>query len=488
MTAHATSKGGAAPGGRAPLAARSPVLFWAWRNLFSSPLNVVLTLVCGWLTWAVVSSLVDWAILRAVIDAGSRDECRALMDDRAAARGREPGHFGACWAVIATNVTDLVYGFYPREHWWRPNLAFALMLPALAGVLWERAPGRGWWLLFACFYPFVAAWLLVGGDLFLAVVLALAAAGLAAAGLAPALREGGLTRRSAAPLAVAAVALVLSGILFSGAGLERVDTRSFGGFLLTLVIGITGIALSLPLGLLLALARRSSMPVLRLFAVVFIEFIRGVPLITLLFIASILMAYFLPPDATVDLLLRVLIMVTLFASAYMAEVVRGGFQALPRGQYEAAEALGLSYWQGMRKVVMPQVLKITIPGIVNSFIALYKDTTLVIIIGLFDPIGTGRVLLSDAQWAGLAAEMYFFCAVFFFVSCFLMSRYSLWLERRLSHGHERLGGKVRARPGGGTRRWPTKTRAGARPPRPRPARAPRARAATARAPGAPGSR
>ena len=224
-------------------------------------------------------------------------------------------------------------------------------------------------------------------------------------------------------------------LLIGGAGLTPVPTDKFGGFMLTLVIGITGIAASLPIGIALALGRQSNLPIIRLFSIGFIEFIRGVPLITLLFVASTMLSYFLPPGTSFDLLLRVLIMVTLFASAYMAEVIRGGLQAIPNGQIEAADAMGLKYWSSMRLVVLPQALKISIPGIVNTFIGLYKDTTLVLIIGLLDPLGVGRASLADTKWTGLAYEVYLFVAIFFFISCFSMARYSLYLENKLQTGH-----------------------------------------------------
>ena len=353
--------------GQAPITERIPAIGWLWHNLFSTPLNTILTIFSLWFIWKVGFSFIDWAFLNGVLFADSRVGCREISPH------------GACWAIISERFDIFVYGRYPHEHRWRVNLSFILLIVALAPVLWETMPFRKRGLLFTCAYPFIAGILLAGG-------------------------------------------------LF---GIEPVNTRNFSGFMLTLVIGVTGISLSLPIGVALALARRSSMPVLRIISVVFIEFIRGVPLITLLFIASVLLAYFLPPGTDFDLIIRVLIMVTLFASAYMAEVIRGGFQSLPRGQYEAAEALGLSYWKSLQKIYLPQVLRVSIPGIVNSFIGLYKDTTLVIIIGLLDPLGIGRSLLSDAKWAGLAAEMYLFVALFYFISCFAMSRYSLYLERKL---------------------------------------------------------
>lgn len=291
---------------------------------------------------------------------------------------------GACWAFIAKRWELFTFGFYPAEERWRPILAFVLFLLVVLLLLWENFPGRKkliWWTLL---FPIVAAWLLLGGF-----------------------------------------------------GLEKVSTDQFGGFLLTVVIGVTGIALSLPLGILLALGRQSNLPIIKYACVGFIEFIRGVPLITLLFVASTMLSYFLPPGTNFNLLLRVLIMVTLFASAYMAEVIRGGLQALPKGQIEAADGMGLKYWQSMRLIVLPQALKISIPGIVNTFIGLYKDSTLVIVIGLLDPLGIGQASLADTKWQGLSNEVYLFVALFFFVSCFAMARYSLYLERKLDTGHKR---------------------------------------------------
>ncbi len=291
---------------------------------------------------------------------------------------------GACWAFVGKRFHLFVYGFYPFDERWRVNLCFVLLPIALWPVLFDGAPFRKHLLKLSMAFPFLAGWLLVGGF-----------------------------------------------------GLKPVATDSFGGFMLTLVIGVTGIVASLPIGVALALGRQSKMPIVRVICVSFIEFIRGVPLITLLFVASTMLNYFLPPGTTFDLLLRVLIMVTLFSSAYIAEVVRGGLQAIPKGQVEAADAMGLKYWQAMRLIVLPQALKISIPGIVNTFIGLYKDTTLVIIIGLLDPLGIGRASLADTKWNGLSTEVYVFVAIFFFLSCISMARYSLYLENKLHTGHKR---------------------------------------------------
>ncbi len=312
----------------------------------------------------------------------------ALFDatfDAASRRECQDAGDGACWAFVIRHLESFTFGFYPDAERWRPVLALLLLGLALVPLLYDKTPHRKLGMIYSGIYPIIAAWLLLG-----------------------------------------------DGVL-----LEKVGTDQFGGFLLTLVIGVTGITLSLPIGIVLALGRQSKLPIIKASCVCFIEFIRGVPLITLLFVASTMLSYFLPPGTQFNLLLRVLIMVTLFASAYMAEVIRGGLQAIPRGQYEAADAMGLKYWQSMRLIILPQALKISIPGIVNTFIGLFKDTTLVIVIGLLDPLGISRMSLANNNWQGLSTEAYLFIAVFFFICCFGMSRYSLWLEDQLHRGHKR---------------------------------------------------
>ncbi len=354
-----------------PRLASGPI-YWIRENLLSSWLNIALTLVAVYFLYWLIPTALNWALFDAVFTAESRKECLSIGS-------------GACWAFVGERSEQFIYGFYPAEERWRVDLSFVLLIVALVPVLFAQIPGRGSLLIFAFIYPVLAFFLLVGSDL----------------------------------------------IPF----LPAVETAKFGGFMLTMVVGVTGIVASLPIGIVLALGRQSKMPIIRILCVLFIEFIRGVPLITLLFVASTMLNYFLPPGTTFDLLLRVLIMVTLFSSAYLAEVIRGGLQAIPKGQTEAADALGLRYWQSMRLIVLPQALKISIPGIVNSFIGLFKDTTLVSIIGLLDPLGIGRAALSDIKWTGLASEVYVFIAVFFFVCCFGMSRYSLYLEKKLETGH-----------------------------------------------------
>jgi general L-amino acid transport system permease protein len=280
--------------------------------------------------------------------------------------------------VINERFNQFMFGFYPSELYWRPVLAFVLMGFAAVPVLFDHVPYRKYGLMYAATFPIIAYFLIWGG-----------------------------------------------------LGLEPIDSDQIGGFLLAVIIGVTGITASLPIGIVLALGRQSSMFFIKTICVVFIEFIRGVPLITLLFVASSLLNYFLPPGTSFDLIMRVVIMVSLFASAYMAEVIRGGLAALPSGQYEAADALGLNYWKSTRLIIMPQALKVSIPGIVNTFIGLFKDTTLVSVIGLLDPVGLLNPIRATAEWNGILWELYLFVAVFFWIFCFSMSRYSMYLEKKL---------------------------------------------------------
>ena len=281
-----------------------------------------------------------------------------------------------------------MYGFYPESERWRVNVSYAIGVILLIPLLVPRIPFKRMnAILFFAIYPVLAFCLLVGG----------------------------------VPT------------------LPHVETRLWGGLLITLVISFTGIILSLPLGILLALGRRSGLPFIRTLSVLFIELWRGVPLITVLFFASYMLPFFLPEEWRIDPLLRVLIGVVLFAGAYMAEVVRGGLQAIPRGQFEAALALGLSHWRMMALVILPQALRVVIPGIVNSFIALFKDTSLVLTVAIFDLLGQLRAAFADPTWATpstLFTGFAFAGAIYFLIS-FGMSRYALFMERRLSSGQAR---------------------------------------------------
>lgn len=406
------------------------ILKWMHENLFSSPLNAVLTLIGGFsVAWLVVS-VFPW-LQHSVWNASSLNECRAIIT-----RTWGEGAHGACWAVIRERWPQYLYGFYPNDAYWRPNLAFILMLVAIAPVLFDRLPRKMLW--FSAAFPAFAYWLLWGGSFWLSVSIL---AGFAAGAIAFRLLHP--ITGAIGSVAAALVAPVLWWLFLAApvAGLvdqvipidlAHVSSDKFGGFLLAFVIGVCGIVFSLPMGILLSLGRRSHMPLIRTTSVLFIEFIRGVPLITLLFTASFLLSYFLPPGTSFDLILRVIIMVTFFSAAYIAEVIRGGLAALPRGQFEAADALGLDYWKAQRLIIMPQALKISIPGIVSSFIGLFKDTTLVIFVSLLDPLkGITDAVRASAAWNGIYWEPYIFAGSIFFIFCFGMSRYSMYLERKL---------------------------------------------------------
>lgn len=418
-----------------PPATEVGLIGWLRENLFSGWLHTGLTIVALAFIYMILSIIIPW-IVSPTWNAGSLDECRGILSDL----GRE-GHFsGACWGVIRDRWVQLLFGFYPDYLYWRPILALVLLAVALAPVLFgEYVPKN--LIRFSALYPFIMPWLLWGGSVwapimviaglgigYVAYKLVAAAAGTILAGI------------------VAVIAAVLWWLFLAGPvsglfqsviplGLELVDSRNFGGFMLSLTIGITAIAISLPLGIFLALGRQSDLLIVKGLCVGFIEFIRGVPLITLLFVASTLLNIFMPPGTNFDIILRVIIMATLFSSAYIAEVVRGGLASLPSGQYEGADSLGLTYWQAQRLVIMPQALKISIPGIVGTFIGLFKDTTLVSIIGLLDPLGLSNAIRADSDWNGIVWELYGFIALLFFIFCFGMSRYSMWLERKLETGH-----------------------------------------------------
>ncbi|PTW40837.1 amino acid ABC transporter permease [Rhodovulum kholense] len=408
-------------------------LGWLRQNLFSSWLNAALTLVSLALIGALLAAVLPW-VVHSSWTANSLSECREQIK---AAYG--PEESGACWAVIRERWSQLIFGFYPSEIYWRPILAFGTALGGLAPVLFPGVPRRALYLTAAA--PFLVPWLLWGGTVWLPVAVAfgfvLGYAGFRV--VAP--WAGGILGAIAAGLVPVLWWLLLAGKAAGGLqeilplGIEPVSSRNFGGFMLSITIGLTAITLSLPIGILLALGRQSRMFIVKVICVGVIEFVRGVPLITLLFVAWLLLNYFMPPNTNFDIILRVIIMVTLFASAYVAEVIRGGLAALPRGQYEAADALGLDYWKAQRLIVMPQALKISIPGIVSTFIGVFKDTTLVSIIGLLDPVGFSNSIRADVNWNGIVWELYGFIALMFFIFCFSMSRYSMYLERRLRTGH-----------------------------------------------------
>ena len=402
---------------------------WLRENLFSSVANAITTILSlAVIVWLVVK-FAPW-FLNGVWDAGSLNECREIL----------AGETGACFAVLVARFNQLMFGFYDTDQIWRPILILALFVPAVAPVLGEGSIRRFWPLSVA--YPLFAFYLIFGGSIWgIVSFLVGLGVGYAAFRLLRGTVSGPLAALGAALVtvvfwlfAVDPLATELRSAL-GYVGLRSIDTAKMGGVLLAMILGVSGIVLSFPIGILLALGRQSDMPVVKMLCVGFIEFFRGVPLITLLFVASTLLNYFLPPSTDFDLLLRVVILVVIFASAYMAEVIRGGLAAVPKGQYEAAQAMGLPYWDSMRLIVLPQALKISIPGIVSTFIGLFKDTTLVSIIGLYDILGIRTAIDSSPQWRGIFWELLFFAGAFFFVCCFAMSRYSMYVERKLDTGH-----------------------------------------------------
>jgi len=410
-----------------PPVTETGVIKWLRENLFSSVANGLLTVATAYVVISIVIAAAPW-FLNGIWDSPSLTACREMLD----------GRTGACFAVLTERWNQLLFGFkYPEELYWRPTLAFVLLFVAIAPVLFIKYLPRRL-LVFTGLYPFIAYWLIWGGSI---VVPVMALLGVVAGVLV--YRRTLTVSAGIAVLAGIAGAIVfwwLAGFVTPATAgvmaLEPVASRDMGGFMINLMLGVICVSLSLPFGILLALGRQSSMPIIKWICVVFIEFIRGVPLITLLFVANVVLAYFLPPGTTFDLILRVIIMITMFASAYIAEVIRGGLAALPRGQYEAADSLGLDYAQSMQFIILPQALKISIPGIVNVAVGLFKDTTLVSVISMFDIVGMIRgPILASSEWNGVYWELFGFAALLFFITCYGISQYSQWLERQLQTDH-----------------------------------------------------
>jgi general L-amino acid transport system permease protein len=359
----------------APITARG-VVGWFREHLFANVLSSILTLAsAGFVAW-VLPGLVRYLFVDAVWSATDGEPCRV------------PG-VGVCWAFVRQNISYFVYTSYPLDQRWRVDVTLVVGAVLIAWLLWP-----------------------------------------------------GLARKGLAAILFFAAFPILAFVLLSGwpaIGLPKVDTNLWGGLFVTLLVALVGIVFSLPLGVLLALGRRSKLPIVKFVCVVFIEFVRGVPFITVLFMANTMLPLFVPDNWSPDRLMRPLIAVALFSAAYMAEVVRGGLQAMPKGQYEGAMALGLGYWKMMGLVVLPQALTMVIPSIVNNFIGLFKDTTLVAIVGIFDFLKAVETRRLDPIWAGptISTSGYLFAALFYFVFCFGMSRYSLYMERRLSAGKKR---------------------------------------------------
>jgi general L-amino acid transport system permease protein len=360
------------------------LVHWMRTNLFATPKDSVLTILAALLLLYYIPGLLNWLFLNAQWTGSDRSVCATVAQG-----GIQPdGWAGACWAFVGAKFEQFMFNVYPVAERWRVILCGVLLFGLLIPFLIPRAPYKGWnaLLLFVAL-PIVGYVLLVGG-------------------------------------------------IF---GLRYVPTRDWGGFMVTIILSYVGIVVSLPLGVILALGRRSTLPVVKLICVIFIEMVRGVPLITVLFMATKMLPLFMPGGMKIDDFLCVLIGVALFASAYMAEVIRGGLQAMPKGQYEGADSLGLTYWQKTRLIILPQALKLVIPGIVNTFIGLFKDTSLVYIVNMFDLLGAVRRNFNDANWISPQTPLtgLVFAGFVFWIFCFGMSRYSIFMERRLDTGHKR---------------------------------------------------
>ena len=353
---------------------------WIRTNLLATPKDVVLTIVAIALLAFALPGIINWLFINASWVGADRSVCATVVQG-----GTQPdGWKGACWAFVGDRFQQFMFGRYPIEDRWRVMLVGFMLIVLLVPLLIPKLPYKALnAVLLFLVYPVVSFFLMHGNVL----------------------------------------------------GLQRVETPLWGGMMVTLILSFVGIAVSFPVGILLALGRRSNMRVLKTLCVVFIEVIRGVPLVMVLFMANVMLPLFLPTGWSIDNFLRAVIGVSLFASAYMAEVIRGGLQAIPKGQGEGADSLGLSYWQKTRLIVLPQAIKLVIPGIVNTFIGLFKDTTLVVFIGILDPIGRASAIRATSDWQGIYWELFIFIGAVFFLMCFGMSRYSMYLERRLRTDH-----------------------------------------------------
>ncbi len=371
-----------------PPVATAGVVGWLRQNLLSSWFNTALTLVALYLIYLTIPPLLNWAVFDAIWTGSEAKDCKLPDGER---------KDGACWIFIRAWIGGFAYGLYPYDLRWRVDLAAVLVLVMFAPLALKRLPYKNvYGVAVILLYPVVAYFMF----------------------------RGFIDFTPDNPLSYTHP-------------WRTVETSKWGGLALTLLIASVGIIGSLPLGILLALGRRSTMPIVSTCSVLFIELWRGVPLISVLFMSSVMLPLFLPAGMNFDKLLRALIGVTLFSSAYMAEVVRGGLQAIPKGQYEAAMALGLNYARMMALIVLPQALRYVIPNIVNTFIGLFKDTTLVAIIGMFDLLGAIQLGNADPKWLGFSMEGYAFAAMVYFVFCFSMGRYSLHLEHKLHTGHKK---------------------------------------------------
>ncbi len=414
-------------------------LGWLRANLFYSWWSAISTLIVGYLLARGLVIVYDWGIANAVWEAGSRRQC---LDTNA---------HGACWAGIGTWFDSFLYGRYPPSERWRVNLTFAMLVLWLIPLWIPRVQGKvAIGIGAAAIFPFLAAYLLSGGGRgwfmqaavplgmvvfalnWLHVVLCLVTGRSLASWI---YRLSGVERKNErvhrlVVVTVCALLTALASEMLADWSLSPIKTNLWGGLFVTFLIAGVGVVVSLPGGIVLALIRRSRMPFMRACVIAYIELVRSVPLVTVLFFAVTMTPLFLPPHINVDKLAMVLLAVSLFASAYMAEVVRGGLQAIPLGQFEAAQSIGLGYWPTMRLIILPQALKHMIPNIASQYIGLLKDTTVVSIVGLYDFLLMLRVPGQNSVWIGLYFEPFVFGGAVYFCLCFAISRYSRALERR----------------------------------------------------------
>jgi len=430
---------------RSAPASETSVLGWLQKNLFSSAFNTALTLFTLYIIYLTISGVYVWGLADATFVAENRRECY------------DNSLTGACWAGVIDWLDNIFYGRYPREEIWRINFGGLLLALWMAPLWISRVKGKV--LVGATvvvFYPFLAGYLFAGGDkgFFMQFMIsgAIVAFAINMANTITGLTKNlglnafliqSLGQTKATDKTQRNILLLLAAFAFGAAYLwqmswsfEGVTWTKWGGLFLTLVISGIGIASALPGGIILALGRRSKLPIVRVLSTGFIEVFRSVPLITVLFMATTMFPLFMPEGFVLNKLVQVIIAVILFNACYMAETVRAGLQAIPKGQFEGAHTIGLGYWGTMGLIIMPQALKHMIPNIVGSFIGLLKDTTLVSIIGLFDILGMLRSISKDVPWLGLHKEPLVFGAVLFFLLCFSMSKYSRHLEVKLSAGRK----------------------------------------------------
>jgi general L-amino acid transport system permease protein len=413
----------------APPVVDTGLIGWMRKNLFSSWGNglttVVLLLAIGWM----LSWFLNWALFTATFEAKTGAECR--------------GH-GACWALIYEKYRYIFFGSFPYEQHWRPLFAVIAMLAMLIlsadRRMWNKRLIAIWGI--GSFVTFLLMFGEISISISLILFLALLAGGLGMI-LRGAVAGPGEVNGWRALAGIGAVGLVLriAGVLpawsLSIAPFSYVETGLWGGIPVTMILATYGLVFAFPFGILLALGRRSNLPLIKGLCVGFIELIRGVPLISLLIMASVMLPLFLPSGMTFDKFLRAQVAVILFAGAYIAEIVRGGLQSLPKGQFEAADAMGLNYVQKTALIILPQALRVVIPPLINTFIGFFKDTSLVLIIGIFDFLNTANQALVDPNWAGFPGEVYLFAAFVYFCFCYSMSRYSKHLEIELNKGTRR---------------------------------------------------